>query len=398
MKRKDIEKLQTDGFISETLRDEIMAHYKLSDKGSRRWMLISLSLLAAVLICVGVGLLVQAHWEDMSDMFKIIAGAGLLLLTWVAFFAVRTRVPLLGEGLAVLGAALWAANIALHDSIFHVGAHLVDGCFLFLLGIALIPFLVRNRLLIAGVAVTTAVLLGAALDQSDSFLHIDWLDGEYGSQYTGNVFAAYALLGTVWALFSGKCRKAQGCFRGYYWISIPIILVMICAYQGFILYGGSIEFRLSTAGYVMMACIPLSFLFFKQKGVSWLCWLGLAACTGALVPLAVHLSWSEYFTMEGGGDFLYRLVSVMICVAYAIVLLVAGARCCRVAWINYGVLLSFFAMIGVASNIFKSLDGSGLSLIISGVLVLAFVFIADRQRRRLTCRIKQQSTSTSAEA
>ena len=385
MKRKDIERLHADGLISDEQLKKIIAQYHLSDSVSGRWLFICLSLLAASLIVGGVGMLVAAHWEELTTLGKTLSGIVLLAAAWGIYFALSRRIPLLAEGMALIGAALWGCNIVLQDTLFSLGSPGVEGVFLFFIGIVWIPFLTRQRLLVGVVAACSFVLLGLMVDDCDgSWLSLGWNE----HQLKGNTCAAYALLGIFWWLLGEKTRKAQGMFRGYYWVGIITFLISLPLLQSYFLYhlGGSP--LLDRTGYILLGAAPVLCLLLKPKGVSWLCWALTAAATCSLAPLYIHLSWHAPSALFG----------TLVCSLYAGILMLTGTLSGRVAWINYGALMALFVFIGVLSNIFESLETSGLALIISGSAMLVLIFLLESQRRRLIRKAKQQTSTTPSQA
>ena len=57
----------------------------------------------------------------------------------------------------------------------------------------------------------------------------------------------------------------------------------------------------------------------------------------------------------------------------------------------YGSLMVFFAGIALIANVLESLTGSGLVLIIAGLLMLGLVWMLEKQRRALAKSIKENA-------
>lgn len=415
MKRKDVEKMQADGLISAEQSNKIIDHYHLDESTSGRWLFICLSLLAAALLAGGAGMLVVAHWEELTDLGKTATGAVLLAAVWAAYFAVRKPFPLLAEGLAALGGILWGVNIMLHAYIFETDTTAAEGFFLLFIGIAFIPFLTNQRALVVVAAGASLVLLISIVSPSPhdiSWLHPSWLSKRDGNQIAGNILAAFALLDIFWWLIGEKSRRSEGVLRGYFWLSAVSLLFLLLKAQFLLLYCGRIQetFMLTWQGYALLAAAPALCMLLKPRDTGWLSWLLMAGSTCALAPMAIHISWltSDWpITSIGGQDAptsiflslnLQIIAGVAVCVAYAIILMCTGLLSRRIAWINYGSLMVVFIIISVMTNIFKSLENSGLALIIAGSLVLVVVLLLESQRRRLVKKIKQQSTPTPSEA
>lgn len=396
MKRRDVEKLHTDGLITDDLRDKIIQHYGLTENASGRWLLICLSLLATLLFIGGASMMAAAHWAELTTLGKASIGAGLLAAIWIAYFCTR-NIPLLPECLALIGGALWIGNICLHQSLFAPRGDAADMVFLFFIGIVFIPFLTRQRLLVggvAGVSLVFLVILHGLNSPDDSWLYTPWFCME-------NVFASCSLLLCFWWLLGEKSCKSTGILRGYWWISIPGFLAFISYLSTFILYFSEIryhELQPTDAGYVMMGAIPVLFLLLKPRDVKWLYWLLLAVSTSALLPSGYYLV-REHETLTALiPDFPVltpAIAAVTICTLYALILMFVGVRCKRASWVNYGAFTSLLVIIRILTNLFESLDNSALALLISGAVVLLFTLLLESQRRRLIKNVKQQTPTPS---
>lgn len=379
MKLKDIEKLHADGLITSEQKEAVIAHYKLEGRGMSRWLVYSLSSLAAVLIIGGAVLLAKSHWQDITPLAKMSGGLGLLTLCWVAYFALRESKPMAAEAMAVAGAGMWLADIILQGALFEPSAPPVYGCFLFLVGTALIPFLVRQRLLIGVVAITTCVLYTMMLHSEHTWLSLDWMQDEYPM----TCLIIGMMLALFWWFFAEKVRGSRGMMRGYSWVGIPAFLGFLGWVQLPLLYDmGRDEGPASIEhGWILYAAAPLVGLLFKPKGTGWFYWLLLVSATCALLPLVEHFTWHP--------NVIYGLI---ICAVYAFILMYTGVRSNRISWINYGTLMVIFAFIGLMTNTLKSLEDSGFVLIIAGILLMLISVLVETLRRRLVRKVKSQAT------
>ena len=398
MKLKDIETLHADGYLSDEQKAKIIAHYRLEDKSSR-WLLVCLSLLAAALIAGGAGMLVMAHWLELTMLGKALSGGILLAAVWLAYIVLQPRTPVVAEGLALVGAALWGANIALHSALFQPHANFEEGCFLFFCGIVLLPFITPQRVMVGVVAITSVILLvniayvPVNIDNTPkSWLHIEWLRDEY----FGNFIAAVSLLGLFWWLLGERCRNTTGMYRGYYWVGVVSFLGLLIFTLVNLL--GAIhgeEAVLTTPGYIMAGAALLLAILLKPKGVAWLWWLLMAAGTCALIALSIYQQQDMDWGMEPREVSHPVFIGTAASALYAALLMLVGTRSKRVAWINYGAITAIITLIAVLSNIFKSLETSGITLILTGSMVLVFILLLENQRRSLIKKAKQQPTTPS---
>lgn len=384
MKLRDIEKLHADGLITAEQKEAVIARYKLESRGAGRWLVCSLASLAAMLIVGGAILLAISHWSEITPLVKMSAGMGLLAATWMAYLALRTWKPLTAEALAVVGAGAWLANIVLLGTLFHPGTPAVEGCFVFFAGIVLLPFLARQRLLIGIVALTSIVLYVMMLENETSWLSLSWLQ----NQYIATASLILLLLLLFWWLLAEKAGDSRGLMKGYFWVGIPAFLGFLSLVQIPLLYLSTPDdFYSIPHGEALYGVAPVLFLIFKPKSAGWFSWLLLAAATGALLPTLEHFCWHPN-----------HLFGLAICGAYALILMFTGTRCGRVAWINYGSVMVFFAFFGLMVDILKSLEESGVVLVISGVALLLLSLLLEQQRRKLVRHIKEKNSTPATEA
>lgn len=366
MKLKDIEKLHNDGIITEEQKATAIERYKLDAKSSARWLFHCLVWLGAALIAGGVGTLIAAHWHDISPLTKMSGAMLTLAAAWVAYFLLRKPFPLLAEGIAMLGGLLWLANIALLGDIFIPGTPVVEAAFVFFAGIVFLPFLSRQRFLIGVVAITSFVLYFMMTEETDSWLSLKILEHSLRACFTGSLCIAL-----FWWLIAERSCDAHGVTRGYFWVGIPAFIYFLAVAQSFLLYNND-QIYTPECLPCIYAAIPLVLLLLKPRSMRWLPWGIFTAATAVLMPLAEFFCWRDPI-----------IPGLIICAGYAIVLMAIGTRSGRISWINYGSLMAIFTFYGLLSNLLKSLDTSGLVLIISGILLLGFSVTLEKQRRRL---------------
>lgn len=376
MKLKDIEKMHADGLLTAEQMAAAIERYKPDTRSSNRWLAYSLSSLAVLLIAGGAFMLGISHWHEITPLTKLGSGMGLMAAAWLAYFALHKSKPLVAESLSTLGSGLWLANIFLINFIFEPDISPTKTCAVFFCGIALIPFLVRQRLLVGVVAVTSIVLLTLILEEQSSLLKTHQM----------TILALYSLLALFWWLIGEKSSSSKGVLKGYYWISVPAFLGYLFAMQIFLLYHAELSFKAHAIEYnwaLYISGLAVALLL-KPKAVEWVSWLFLTTGTLALLPAVEYLS-NHPDTLTG----------TIIGAAYALILMFAGMRCCRLSWINYGALMGLFVLISVMINIIKSLEFSGVTLIICGIVLLLLSIFLEGQRRRLVRKAKENKNTTS---
>lgn len=376
MKRKEIEQLQEAGLISGEQAVAIAEFFHLNGGRQWNWLVLSMSTLAGGLILGGIIMLISANWESIPDVVKMSVAMLLLLGFWIAWARTRVAYPWISEGLGLVGGGMWLGCIALYGQIFQLQNPFAEGCMLFFLGVCAIPFIVRQRLLVVMVAVTSAVLLGALMDNRESWLSLQpWISDDSA------VMACWVLLCLVWWLLGEHWRTSTGFCRSYAWIGIVAILHFLCIVQIPLLYQ-AIRIREDSVTVVMLLllAVPL-LLLWKPKDVAWPHWGLMITLLSLPYPIGLVLSGAA------GGAFL----GVLCGFAMGGGLMYLGYAARRISWLNYGSLMVFFAGIALIANVLESLTGSGLVLIMAGGLLLGLVWLLEKQRRTLAKSIKENA-------
>jgi tetrahydromethanopterin S-methyltransferase subunit E len=70
-------------------------------------------------------------------------------------------------------------------------------------------------------------------------------------------------------------------------------------------------------------------------------------------------------------------------------LMYAGSCAKRVDWVNFGAMVVLLAGIALVANVLDSLSGSGLVLIVAGLVMLGLVWLLEKQRRVLAKSIRE---------
>ena len=373
MKRKDIERLQAAGLISAEQAVAIAEHFHLNGTRGRQWLVWSMSTLAGLLILGGVIMLVSANWELIPDVVKMGTAMALLPGAWVAWARTRETHPLIAEGLGLVGGGMWLACIALYGQIFQLQNPFVEGCALFFVGVVAFPFLVRLRVLMLVVAVASAVLLGAMEDNSGSWLSLhSWLG------HDSETLAAFTLLALLWWGLAERWRGAAGVCRCYTWLSIPAMFCFLFMVQVPLLYQ-SVSPEWETPLVLLLVAAPLLLAVLKPQEYSWRCWWLMVLLLAAPLPLGLVM----YSGIE--------LLGVLCGFAMGGGLMWQGHHARRIAWLNYGSLMILLAGVALVANVLESLTGSGLVLIMAGLVMLGLVWLLEKQRRMLVKSIKENN-------
>ena len=376
MKRKEIEQLEAAGIISPGQAVAIAEYFHLNGAPRRQWLVWSMSTLAGMLILGGIIMLISANWDTIPDLVKMVVSMALLLGFWVGCAKVHRSMPLVAEGLGLVGGGMWLACIALYGQIFQLQNPFAEGCMLFFLGICIFPFLLRQRLLLLALAITSFVLFTALYDNNESALTLrPWIDE------SEEICTAISLLFLGWWLFAENCRGAQSFLREYRWLSIPALLSYLITLQLPLLYG-EIGFEMSWTQLGLSLAAPVLLLVARPRGVAWGTWLGITALLGLAMPLG------QLYSELGDGC---ELLGIATGLLLGCGLMAVGHRALRLEWLNFGTFMVLSSGLALISNVLDSLMQSGLVLIVTGCAMLGLVLWLERQRRKLAQAIKSQS-------
>lgn len=381
MKYSEIRKLAELGLITPEQADAVAAHFRLSPREPRNYLLIAFSALGGLLVLAGVVLLVSANWEAIPPPAKQISCAALMLAFWAAglrFLFGKNPRPVVGEALCFVGAGTWLANIALYGQIYQISSEPSRAFGAWFLGIFLLPWCVRLRGVFAMSLVAAAVWIACLLDEA----HV----GGAAFHYFIAFFAGVSALGVF---LGGLGEKARERVRGYgpiaLWTAFPalILLAQTFCYDEVKASAGA-AWALVPAGVLFVA--SLLFTFRKKLGAAGVV---LATLVGAFpfVPLALG-----FRTCNSDFDAAIHatmMLSLFVCGAAAMGL---GAIVSRRFFVNAGTLMILLAALALTVEVVGSLTSSGLALVLAGTLLLAFGFFLERQRRRLTRSIREAAT------
>lgn len=387
MKYSEIRNLAELGLISPEQADAVVAHFKLSPRAPRNYLLITFSVLGGLLVLAGVVLLVSANWELTPPFVKQLSGAALMLACWGAGLRFMLRAenprPFFGEALCFVGAGMWLANIALYGQIYQISARPSYMVGVWFLGIFLFPQLVRLRGVFAMSLLAAWIWLCCLLEENSRLT----------DDFYFYFLAFFALVSALGIFLGGLNEKARERVRGYgpiaLWTAFPALILL----AQFFCYteakaSASAVFALVPAAAIFFVVLVISF---REKLASG---LGMAsALVVSAFPLTA-LAAGFLKTAASGREYDTLIHATMIgalfvCGTAAMSL---GAVVSRKFFVNAGALMILFAALALVANILGSLMQSGFALIFAGALLLGFGFFLERHRRKLTARIKKNSS------
>lgn len=388
MNANDIELLHAEQLITDEQRDAIMARFFQKSAPTvpvpHRALLYVLSTVAALLIVSGAIVQAVARWQSITPLMKSVAAMLIMVAAWLGYYLLRNRKPLVAEAMAFIGAGMWGANILLHEALFELDAPGVELLFLFIVGVLPVPFLLRQRVLVGVVALCTVIFASClATAPASSWLAVPGLASAPGTDWS---LVMSVIL--IWWMVGERCRCSSGVCRGYYWISFPAYVGFLFSVQHILLYGTT---SMQTAPYNWcIYALPTIFAFLlKPKGMRWRHWLPATLGSVALLPLAVYLPWHSVYRAVWG---------MFAAAAFSGLFMVLCVRSGRLYWGAIAMGMVFFILVDVLVHIYRSLSDSGLFLMATGLAVLVFAFVLEKQRSYLIRKAKADSAAADAKA
>ncbi len=390
MKHADIVKLHALDLITVEQRDRIIDHLKLKEESGR--LMAVLAAFGAVLVVAGIVLLISANWDAIPRGVKIATGLVLMLAAWAGGWFLRERHgshPAIGEGLYLVGAGLWLANIALIGQIYHLTSRPPNAILLWLAGIAATPWILRSRALF--VLTLTAFVLWLGMEANTHA-------GLFGGTWEQAQMPLYGLVGLLlagcgsvlrsgrWSLFSPAAEKCG------------LLLLLAGAYP--LCWD---EFRASgfphspPAIALLVALAASGFLLLAvglrqphpQLPAQWRwTWGATLAGIGALLVIAIASAPADrysggYHTTYG----LHWLFAIALFVACLIQVQV-GVLLRAPFLVNLALTLMALVLLAVYVSLFGSMATTGWMLLCSGLFLLGFGAYLERKRRSILRQIR----------
>lgn len=388
MNRRDIEQLYTDNLISAEQCDAILAQLKARNtppaKAPERDLILTLGTVAALLFLGGAAVLITSHWQEITPFMKTTGSIVFMVLAWIGCGLLQKRKPNLAEVLGLVGAGMWGVNNLLIHILYEADTSLLTSFFIFFVGLAPIPFLMRQRILIGGVMLCSYILLHLMLTSSDSV----WMSlaAFVISAQTGSILLLYTSLMIFWWVVGERCRSSHGICSGYGWISHLSFLALLGTAQLYLLYISADDLSTSPVAWVAILLVLALAILLPPKDFPRLPWSMLALATCALVPISVLMGEDRNIWQD--------MLGFLTCSAYAIFLLLLGMKYARPAWVNYSAILMLFIVANMLYHIASSAEESGLILMTSGIALLALTFLLEGQRRRIIMNMNSTPADT----
>ena len=349
-----------------------------------------LGLVGGLVLAAGVGLLIGAHWDQLSDWMKITGLVALLLTSYAVGWRLRVypgKSRRVGDALLMLGCILFMGGIALVSQIFHLNARPATGVLIWWLGIALIPLLTRSKA--AQVVAVAAELIWLG---SEFSTHGSWLELVPHAAFAGSVtpyLAAFTLLAlslvmNSYGLKDGRweCFAELHAYMGLVLTCVPLY-VLSFAWSRYDVWQHepAVAFRPIL---VILGIVALNLVF------------GISADREKLKPLlrglfaagVVPAAWLFLSHVDGASWWLGMGASVGL-FALNLVMIQQGLQEGRAGWVNLGMSFIALNIFGRYVVLFGTMLQGGLFLAVTGALVLGVGWWLEHKRRALLTTLKR---------
>lgn len=408
----EVEAWQAENLLPAETARVILARYGLVPGETvvtlRRSKIVAVfTVLAAVLIGVGVILVMSANWEQIPRFVRL----AILMAATLGFYYFGYRLaydrrtyPIAGAALLLIGALIWGASIFLISQMYHLGGGEggeATGALYWFIGVLPLAYILRSRLQLG-----LALLIGTTwlmLAQSSVF------DSSYGRIIFPRFLAVGALL---YAL--GLAHDAWEPMRTHAGVlkTFGVIYALITTYflsfrwfwETYGWYGRSstrpseaLWFALAGVAIVLAALSATRYLMPSRRDATAVAEGLCTAALGAIAAVTIVLATSFLFAHQQHG---YHQGPTGLPVAFNLILLALelgvvslGWYRHQPGWINLGLVMFGIQVVTRYFDIFGSLISGGLFFIGIGVVLLVCGFALEKARRRLVSTSERREES-----
>jgi uncharacterized membrane protein len=368
------------------------------------------TVLAAILIGVGVILVMSANWEQIPRFMRL----AILMAVTLGFYYFGYRLayerrtyPIAGAALLLIGSLIWGASIFLIGQMYHLGGGEggeggeTTGTLYWFIGVLPLAYILRSRLQLG-----LALLIGTTwlmLAQSSVF------DSPYGQIVVPRFLAVGALLyalGLAHDMWE-RTRVYAGVLKTF---GVVYALVTTCtlSYRDFWSiwgwYGQSyarpseaLWLALASAAIVLAALSAVRSLTASRRdpmaATEGLC----TAALGAIAIVAIALAASTFLAHQHhayhAGPIGPPIAFNLILLALELGVISLGWFRHQPGWINLGLVMFGLQVVTRYFDIFGSLISGGLFFIGIGVILLVCGFALEKARRRLVATSERREGS-----
>jgi len=409
----EVEAWQTENLLPADTARVILARYGLVPGESvvtlRRSKIVAVfTVLAAILIGVGVILVMSANWEQIPRFVRL----AILMAATLGFYYFGYRLaydrrtyPIAGAALLLIGALIWGASIFLIGQMYHLGGGEggeggeTTATLYWFIGVLPLAYILRSRLQLGlALLIGTTWLMLAQTSVPDAqivfprFLAVGALLYAVGLAHDAweptRVYAGVLkIFGVVYALVITYALSFQDFWHTYYW-----------GYsQSHAHPSQALWFALAGAAIAIAILSAIRHLTPSRRdrtaATEGLC----AAALGAIAIVAIALAASTFLAHHHQG---YHAGPIGPPIAFNLILLALelgvislGWYRHQPGWINLGLVMFGIQVVTRYFDIFGSLISGGLFFIGIGVVLLVCGFALEKARRRLVSTSGQREES-----
>jgi uncharacterized membrane protein len=378
------------GLVTREQRAGLLARHPLGESGASRFLAI-LASIGGALVIAGVALLIAAHWREISDWTKIGGLVALLLLSHGAGWRLRIspgKFPRLGDACFMVGSVLFFLGIALVSQIFHLNSRPANGVLLWWIGIAALPWLLRDKGTQCVSVIALLIWLSLEMSASDSWLRL----GADIHHSSGMWYGVAAFLIGVALFFTGLAmRRDQPPFAGLHEgfgllvLNLSLYALSFAWSRHAIVYSDVTELRwLPFVIFAVVAGLALGWAWRANRADVGRIALWLS--TG-LVPAAGFLFGGN----EHAESWLWGAAAGVSLFVVNVGMIRAGVATGRESWINLGVGFVALNIVTRYIDLFGTMLEGGVFFLITGVMVLGLGFYLERKRRSLVAGARKEA-------
>jgi uncharacterized membrane protein len=391
MKKHDIDRLLADALISTGQHGAIVARYALADTRGRLGGI--LAMIGAALVAAGIALLISANWEAIPRLVKVAGVIALLVGAHaVGLWLTARNYPRFASAAHVVGSVLFLLAIALIGQVYNISSRVPNAFFLWAVGIAVLPWLLQSRAQYVLWMVAVSVWLAAEAGTPGSPLYLRSFDG------AATLFGVFGLLwlavGLAQRLLPMHRATAQFAADGERAATALMnigLLALVAGLHGFSRNTAQLPMAWWVTGaaalIVALACL------FKDAQLSpatkrvWsVAWLAAALC---VLLATVPFEW-RHMGLEHRtwlAKDRYAWLAALVLLGFCIAQIQAGLARGSAALINLGVAFVALNIAVIYLRLFGSMMQTGLMFVFTGIALVALAWALERARRKLMAQL-----------
>ena len=391
MKCSDVQKLHDAGLITGEQRQKIIEHYQLKEDGGGKFLAI-VSLVGAVLVAAGIGLLIAAHWNEIPRGVKIAAGLALMVGCHAGGWWLREvqgHYRKTGEALHLIGSGLFLANIALVGQIYNIVSRPPNAFLLWWVGIAALPWLLRSKAQHVLLLIAFGLWFGFEANERGGLMYCE----------SDRQILLYALLGLLY-LGAGYCLRPTR-FQEFAGVTekLGLLAFLIFAYpltwKEFFGWENSElpAWFFPSLGALALVPAAAGIRNLRSLTAQWR-WTWFAALAGLAIFMGTV--WFGCWQLEpsaAGRHFFWGeswnyLVGILVVFVFCLLQIQVGLQERSRFLVNLGVVFIALDIFAAYCDLFGSMARTGVMFLISGIFLIIFGVYLEKKRRKLMKQIK----------